>query len=807
MISNFFKVTFRNLHREKMYAMINIAGLSLAIACCLILGIYLYGELTYDQHNTKYREIFRVVGEYNINGKLEPMAQTSALLGEMLASEYSQVRDYVRFFPITRKALWRYEDTGFFWDKTAYASKNVFDVFDHDFIYGDPDFDKNKRFIAVSETFARKYFGDENPVGKTIHGAYNSVKITHVFADLPKNSHFKYDLLMSDDIPFFNIPDDANQRMQALWGINFYTYLLMPENYDISDFKNIIDPFYERHMKDFEETINGTWRGWLQPLTDIHYNSDVDRDEPTGNKLYLYGFMVVAIFILLVACINYMNLATARATKRAKEIGMRKILGSNKRRLIIQFLVEAIIFSIISLLLGLVLVELILKTTPINVLLDNKIALDLYNNPALLGWMLLFSLVLGLISGIYPALYLSSVAPLSALVGRHQAGKGSIRLREILVLIQFTISVCVIACTLLMAMQMRYISNKPLGFDKENRLAVTVRTADVLEKIPTIKKELLKNSNILGASLCNDVIGDVRGINVLMVDNNDNVQERTLVNVLQVGNDYIDVMGMELLAGRDFSKRLLTDVGPAFIVNETMVKKMGWDQPLGKHIQNGKVIGVVKDFHYNSLRTSVEPFMLARLPGPENIPQQDRRITIQFLIINLAGEDIFRTIEYVEDIFAEFDPRHPFEFEFLDDFLNNLYFSEQRLMKLIGIFAAVCIFISCMGLFGLASFTIEQRTKEIGIRKVLGATVSQIITMLARNILYLVLGGAVVASLIAYFVMDEWLMDFAYRIDINMNIWVFLAATAIAAAVAFITVALQSFRTASDNPINAIRYE
>jgi putative ABC transport system permease protein len=276
---------------------------------------------------------------------------------------------------------------------------------------------------------------------------------------------------------------------------------------------------------------------------------------------------------------------------------------------------------------------------------------------------------------------------------------------------------------------------------------------------------------------------------------------------MQVGNDFINVMGMELLTGRDFSKRLLTDVGDSFIVNETMVKKMGWDQPLGKNIQGGKVIGVVKDFHYDSLKTSVEPFMLARLPGPENIPPQERSITIQFLIINLAGEDIFRTLEYVEDIFDKFDTKQPFEFEFLDDFLIKLYFSEQRLMKLIGIFAAVCIFISCMGLFGLASFTTEQRTKEIGIRKVLGATVLQIITMLARNILYLVLGGAVVASLIAYFVMDEWLMDFAYRININEDIWVFLLSAAVAAAVAFMTVALQSFKTAQSNPINALRYE
>jgi putative ABC transport system permease protein len=444
---------------------------------------------------------------------------------------------------------------------------------------------------------------------------------------------------------------------------------------------------------------------------------------------------------------------------------------------------------------------------PINELLGKSISLNLNHEPELLGWLLGFSLLLGLISGSYPSLYLSSIMPLSALVGGHQAGKGSIRLREILVLIQFTISVCVIACTLLMALQMRYISNKPLGFNKENKLIITLRTADVIDKEPTIKKELLKNSNILGVSLCNDVIGNINGLMAPMVDNKDGVPELTTVNAMVVGNDFINVMGIELVEGRDFSKRLLTDVGESFVVNETMVKKMGWDQPLGKHIGNGKVIGVVKDFHYDSLHNPVKPFVLQRFAGTQNTSAQNRQLMIYYLVVNLAGDNIFQTLNFIQEKFAEFDPRHPFEYEFLDDYLNKLYFSEQRLMKLTGIFAAVCIFISCMGLFGLAAFATEQRKKEIAIRKVLGATVRQIITMLARNIIYLVLIGAVIASLIAYYAMDEWLSDFAYRISINKDTWVFLVAAAVAAAVAFLTVALQSFKTAQDNPINALRYE
>lgn len=469
---------------------------------------------------------------------------------------------------------------------------------------------------------------------------------------------------------------------------------------------------------------------------------------------------------------------------------------------------EAIFFSLVALVFGYILVQVGLTQTPINELLDNSIVLEDLFEPRPLGVMIVFSLVLGLISGIYPSLYLSSILPLSALVGSHQASKGSIRLREALVLIQFIISVCVIACTLLMALQMRYVSNKPLGFDKENRLIVTLRTADVVDKVPTIKKELLKNSSVLGVAFSSGVIGTLEdNLASPQVENNDGVQEIMLVNTMEVGNDFLEVMGIELIEGRDFSKRLLTDVGDSFIVNETMVRKMGWDQALRKRIGAGKVIGVVKDFHYSPLRNSLEPIFLRRFTGTQNITGENRQMVIRYLVLNLAGEGIFQTLNFLEEKFAEFDPKHPFEFEFLDDSLNELYDNEQRLMSLTGIFSAVCIFISCMGLFGLAAFTTEQRTKEIGIRKVLGASTWLIITMLARNILLLVLGGAVIASLIAYYAMYEWLIDFAYRININMHLWVFLVSAVVAAAVAFITIALQSFKTAQANPINAIRYE
>ncbi len=807
MFTSFLKITLRNLYREKMYAVINISGLSIAIACCLILGMWLHSELTYDQHNVRYKEIFRVVNEFNANGKINEYAITSILLGPMLAEEYAEVKDFVRFLPIGRgNSIFRHGDDVFYWDNVYRADDNVFEVFTHDIIYGDPKTALvDPTSIAVSESFARKYFGDRNPIGETISDDTNTYNITLVFADLPENTHLKYDVLES----ILAEPDSVTARRRNLYTIDFYTYLVMSEGYDIEDFRRISDSFFERNMAEIGKSINETWRSWLQPLADIHFQTEVGYDRPTGNKFYVYGFLAVAIFILLVACINYMNLATARATKRAKEVGMRKILGAGRTRLVCQFLIESIFFSLISLLLALVLVEIVLNLTPLNNLLGKSLSLTMSHEPGLFGWMLVFTLVTGLIAGVYPALYLSAIMPLPALVSGVRAGKGNIRLRQVLVLTQFVITVGVIACTLLMALQMRYISKKSLGFSDENKVIVTLRGADLIDKIPTIEKELSKNSNILGMTVSGNMIGQPMPIHVVGVENNTGVMENTTAKHMAVGDNFLEVMGMQLASGRDFSKRLLTDIGASVVVNEAMVKKMGWDEPLGKRLQFGqpaRVIGVVKDFNFMSLHTLVEPFFLHRLViDTNNIPVQQRANMQIYFIVNIAGEGVSQTLSLLEDTFAKFDAKHPFQFEFLDDSLNQLYASDQRLMKLTGIFAGVCIFISCLGLFALAAFTTEQRTKEVGIRKVLGASTWQIIAMLSRGILLLVLGGAVIASVLSYFAMDEWLTGFAYHT--NIDPWVFLVSAAVAAVVAFATVAVQSFKTAGANPVDALRYE
>jgi putative ABC transport system permease protein len=708
-----------------------------------------------------------------------------------------------------REDMIRVDDKAFYWKNVYLCSNSVFDIFTHDIIFGDPKTAlTDPDTAAVSETFAKKYFGDANPIGKTFSNESGTFAIKLVFADLPENSHLKYDVLLSN--AKFLLPDNEVIRRGALWNVGMFTYLLMPENYDPDEFDSISRDFYERHMSEFGEEHNSSWHSWLQPLTDVHFKSKVGYDLPTGNIAYVYGFAAVGIFILLVACINYMNLATARATRRAKEVGMRKVLGVGRRQLILQFLGESIFFSLIALFLGLALAEFILHLTPINNLLGNNIDLNLTREPLLIVWFIAFGIVVGLISGSYPALYLSAILPLPALVTGLRAGKRSVRFRQLLVLIQFFITVTVIAATLIMALQMRYMSNKSLGFNKENRVILKLLGADVYEKLPTIRKELLKNDHVLGMAVSPFKIGADTPITVTKVSNNNGVLEETTLKWVQVGDDYVDVMGMQLSQGRDFSKKLLTDVGTSFVVNEALVKKMGWDEAIGKQIQlginDGRVVGVVKDFHFLSLHNPIEPFAMFRLDiDTSQIPVEGRAALQVYLMLNISGENIPQTLGFLEDKFAEFDPKHPFQFEFLDDYLTSLYLSDQRLMKLTGVFACVCILISCMGLFGMASFTTEQRTKEIGIRKVLGATTWQIIFLLFKNILFLVLVGAVAASLVAYFAMDEWLTGFAYRTGIEF--WVFLLSTATAAFVAFVTVAMQSYKTAQANPVNALRYE
>ena len=819
-MKRYLKIALRTLAREKLYTLLNVSGLALGLACCLMLALYLWGELTYDRHNVNHERIYRIGTHITFgDGRSSDFAVTSNALGVMLAEEYPDYfKTYVRFRKLSRPnpVVLRHEDQVAYWDDVYVADQNVFEVFTHQIVYGDPRTAlAQPSSIAISRRVAQRYFGNENPIGRTLtNDAGNSVTVTLVFEELPENSHLRYDALIAYKGARFEIPPDITTRLALLTSLgNFeYTYVVLADGADPREYAQLIQTFNDKYLKTVLRIGNLQWRNWLDPLTSIHLNSDLEYDLPTGNRTYLYAFAAVAAFILAVACINYVNLATARAAQRTRAIGLRKILGEGRGALIAQFLGESVLFALLATVLGVILVEVLAPLPAVTALFGKTLALDLFGRPLLGLVVLAFGASVGLLAGLYPAVYLSSFLPLTALVGRYQPS-GGLRLREALVFVQFAISIGVIGCTLLMSQQMRFIASKGLGFDKENRLLLTLRGADLIEREDLIATELEKHPGVLGVATCTRIMGSDIGLANGKAENNEGVMTDFPFSLTTVGDNFIPVMGIELVQGRDFSRRLLTDIGAAYIVNETFVRTMGWNDPIGKRIgigaaaiNQGPVIGVVKDFNFKSLRTSIEPFAMFRNDNDfSRLPADFRAVQQRVMVVSLAPENIGETLRHVQDLFAKLDPAHPFEYTFLDEDLDRLYTSEQRLMRLIGIFAAICIFVACLGLFGLTASATEQRTKEIGVRKVLGASTITIILLLARRVLVLIAAGAAVASVISWVAMQEWLSGFAYRATLNPA-YLLLAALG-AGAVALLTIALQSWRTAHGDPVEALRYE
>lgn len=808
-MKRYLKIALRLLARERLYALLNVSGLALGFACCLMLGLYLWSELTYDRHFPNYERIYRIATQTAYgDGRSADMAITSSPLGPMLAEEHPEYfKSFVRFRAVSRPhpIMLRHEEEKAYWDNVYLADENVFDVFKHDIVYGDPHTALSKpASIAISRRMAQRYFGNENPIGRTLSPDGGDPRnVTLVFEDLPENSHLRYDALVTYKGEGAEVPTDFTQRLQRLLAMgNFeYTYVVLAEGADPREYPRLSEAFAEKYLKFALQMGNFKWKTWIEPIAEVHLNPELEYDLPHGNRIYLFAFAAVAAFILVVACINYVNLATARAAQRTRAIGLRKILGAGRGALIAQFLGESVLFALLATVLGVVLVEVLLSLPAATALFGKALTLDLFGRPWLALGVLAFGVVVGLLAGLYPAMYLSSFMPLTALVGRYQPG--GLRLRETLVFIQFAISIGVISCTLLMGQQMHFIANKGLGFDKENRVLFTLRGRELIERDRLIAVELQKIPGVVGVATSSFMMGRDIPSATGKAEGNDGVMADLGFSMLLVGDDFIPVMGIEVVEGRDFSRRLLTDVGASYIVNETLARRMGWDKPLGKRLAfgagayPGPVIGVVKDFNYKSLRTGIEPLIIVR--------GSDQADTQRFMVVSLAPAGIHATLQQIRKLFAELDPAHPFEYTFIDEDLERLYTSEERLMKLIGIFAAICILVACLGLFGLAASATQQRTKEIGVRKVLGATTLSIILLLARRVLVLIAAGAVVASIVAWFAMQGWLSGFAYRAALNPA-WLLLAALG-AGAVALLTIAMQSWRTAHGDPVEALRYE
>ena len=807
MIKNYFTVAYRNMLRHKGYSLINITGLAIGLAACILILLYLSYELSYDDFWENSDRIYRpvlngILGEDEFN-----MAVTCAPLAQALINEFPEVEMVARVRGYGYPVL-RYGDKVFSEERFFHADSNFFEIFGIRFILGDSKTALTKpNTVVITESMRRKYFGEENPIGKTLNADNRrDWEVTGVIPDFPPNSHFHFDFLAS----FVNYGDADN----PVWvSNNFHTYIRLQPGYDYRELdEKMIDLVYRNVGPQVQQFLGVSWdqlvangaayRYYLQPLGDIHLHSHLDfQIEPNGNGSYITIFSIIAIFILAIACINFMNLATARSVNRAKEVGIRKTLGSGRSRLIGQFLAESILITLIASLLAIIIVLLLLPNFNNLIQLQLKISIfgNLYTVPALIA----FAAVVGILAGIYPALFLSSFRPAQVLKTETQRGSGHALLRKILVVFQFVISIVLFSGSSIIYNQLSHMQNKDLGFNKEN-LVILEKTDDLGQSFWTFKAELLENPNILAVSNSSTIPGRAIG-NSTYSQGEMSGEDARLLNVFNADVDYLRTYQIELSEGRDRQAGNPAD-SATVILNEAAVRVLGLTDPIGKNlvqpddepgrVQRYPIIGVMKDYHYQSLHRKIDPVVYF-MRGNRGI---GRTTTVR-----ITADRYQETLKYIEDTWHKYAGEQAFEYVFFDEDFNRLYTTEIRTRQIVTIFSILAVIIACLGLFGLASFMMEQRTREIGIRKTLGATVPNVLVLLSRDILQLVFIAALIAFPISYFLMNKWLQNFAYRIGYSYI--GFLASALIAILIALVTISHQTWKAARSNPVDALKYE
>jgi len=807
MLRNYFKIAFRNLWKNKGYSAINILGLAAGLATCLLIILYVWDELSYDKFHEKADRIYRVDSDIKFGGTDMKLAVCSDPMGATLKKDYPQVEQFTRIYASEGSKLIKKGNEFINEPKIAFADSTFFDVFTFPLIAGNPKTALNDPNTAViSESGAKKYFGTIDALGKIIEtDDKTAFKVTAVMKDMPLNSHFNYDILLS--------MDNVDYQFGNFLSHNFHTYIVLQKGTNPAIFKKFFLDVLQKYivpqaqvfmqiksMDEFEKTGNHLeYR--LMPMTSIHLHSDRFPElAPNSDIQNVYIFSFVALFILLIACINFMNLSTARSANRAKEVGIRKVLGTERKTLIWQFLTESTLVSFIALFIALGITFLIL---PFFNEVSNK-SLNFTNlfKSGFLPILLLTPLAVGLIAGSYPAFYLSSFQPITVLKGKLAAGFKKSSLRSTLVVTQFATTIILIIATIIVFNQLNFIQNRKLGFNK-NQVLLIDNTYVLGKQAEAFKLEVKKITGVNSASLSSylPVSSSSRSDNTYSKEAVMDARNGLNMQTWRIDEDYLTTLGMELVKGRNFSKEFGTDSN-AIIINETTASLLGYGDPIGKNLYESdndnklvplNIIGVVKNFHFESLRQNVGPlcFKLQRSTG--------------ISIFRINTTDTKSLVSKVESIWKKMAPGMPFAYRFLDESFDNMYRSEQRIGKLAIAFAILAIIIACMGLFGLATYASEQRVKEIGIRKVLGASVSNITQMLSKDFLKLILIASLIAFPIAGWAMYKWLQNFAYRIDIQW--WVFLVAAAIALFIAMVTISFQAIKAAVANPVKSLRTE
>ncbi|OJJ22629.1 hypothetical protein BKI52_07010 [marine bacterium AO1-C] len=795
MYKNYFKVAWRNLFRQKLYALLNIGGLAIGLSGFIMIVLYIQHELSYDRFYSNSDQIYRIYQRLegnNIQGS-DFFAYTSAPVATALKREYPEVTQATCTQP--QKSLLSHQKQHF-WEEGLWADAQFFKVFPIDFIQGNPATAlAQPKSIVLTQTLALKLFGQtKNVVGQTItYRDKHRYNITGIVSDPPSNSTLQYRFIVS----IYSHRGYRRALKKETWGNNdFHTFVTLKKGSDpqtlAQKFPSLLDKYQPRDASfPFKESFH------IQPLTDMHLETGINSDlGKKGSPRYIYLFSAIAGLVLLLACINYMNLAIARSVRRVHEIGLRKTFGAIRRQLIGQFLSEAILIAFLALLIALGLTDLLLPR--FSHLMDSPLSFNLQNTPWFIPALAALVFIVGGLSGSYPAFFLSSLDPVKALKGQLGKKFSGIKLQSWLIVLQNATSIILIISSLVVYFQFRFIQNKELGYNKDQVVSISVLDRNLHKRISAIKNEWSGNSAILHTTTSAGLPVDIRHSTIVHHLNKSLKKDGIATYRTHVDPDYLKVFGLKLIAGRNFSSQMATDATQARIINESMAKALGWtpQEAIGKTIVDYKkktIIGVVKDFHMHSLRKKIAPLML--------ILRDDY---LEYISVKVRPENMGTTIAYLESSLKKYTS-YPFEYSFIDQKYDQLYKSDERLSQMFGFFTLLSIFIASLGLFGLAAFSIERRTKEIGIRKVLGASARHIVTVMSQEFLKMILIGFMVAIPIAWYAMDHWLREFAYRIEIKW--WMFVLAGVMAFLVAIVTISYQSLRAIFTNPVKALRNE
>jgi putative ABC transport system permease protein len=800
LLMSYVRIGLRNLLKYKGYSFINIAGLAIGLACCILIFVYILTELSFDRYHEYSQHIYRLGTKaiFQENSIIAAVSNTPA--GPALVEDFPDILGAVRFRPTSPRTVVTYGDRQYYEGGIFYADGSVFEVFTFPMIKGDPKTALKAPYsLVITESIAAKYFGPEGPLGKTVRlENQQDLTVTGVIKNVPRNSHFTFNMLVS-----FETLYAQNRRAQERWlGFPDYTYLLLAEKAKSEDLESKLPAFVESHMAEELKAVNGKLSYFLQPLTRIHLYSRLEHEiSGMSNILYVYIFAAIAFFILLLACINFINLSTARSASRAKEIGIRKMCGAGRKDLIRQFLAEIFSQVLISFFIALGLAELAFS------LLGSISGIDLRIGASRLQWLIPSLIVLllfvGVAAGSYPAFLLSSYRPAKVLKGDLKDGSAGSRFRGALVVFQFTISISLIIGTAIVMIQLHFMKTRDPGFSKENTIIVRIMPQKLQQAYPVIKERLGQVPGVLRVAATSTVPGTEPNIGGFIPEGFRDDQTQIMA-IMNVNSDFIPTMGITIVSGRNFSPEFGADGQAKVLINQTAARKFGWSDAVGRTIraysnvsrkwEPQTVIGVVKDFHISSFYRTIAPLYIS------NSPQG-----LGGLVIKIRRENREGTLGTLQNIWRDIDPDRPFDYFFLEDYFDGQYKSEERLRGIMGSFAVFSIVIGCLGLFGMTSCSVARRTKEIGIRKILGASAAEIALMLAKESAKRVLLANVIAWPVAYFAMNSWLRHFAYRSRIGP--WIFVFSAILSLFIAVMTVSYQAIRAAVADPVESLRYE